>query len=171
MSNLSAREPCPGCGACFAPFDGPVHEYMESSPACWQAFGQVMAREYGNPQLFAVHRLSVDAYAVQHPGGESRQAVQSVGVHLARLCLFLEHGLSPEKANAAMLRIGEGKAAMVKLRRPASLGTVTVADVLAARGDEAHAEVVQRWARAAWEAWAEHHDLVRRWAEVGLGRR
>jgi hypothetical protein len=163
-------EPCPGCGALFAPFAGPVHEYMESSPACWHAFGQVMAREYGNRELFAVHRLSVDSYAVQHPGGSSRQAVQSVGVHLARLCLFLEGGLSAEQANAAMLRVGEGKGAMVQLARPASLGAVTVADVLAAEGPEAHAETVRRWARAAWEAWAEHHDLVREWAELGRRR-
>lgn len=84
---------CPGCGARFPAFDGPVHEYMESSAGCWRAFGEVLAREYGNPKLLAIHRLSIDAYAVQHPGGASRQAVQSVGVHLARLCLFLERGL------------------------------------------------------------------------------
>ncbi len=158
---------CPGCGGRFAPFDGPVHAYMESSPGCWQAFGQVLAREYGNPGLFAVHRLSVDAYAVQHPGGDSRQAIQSVGVHLVRLCLFLERGLTAEAANDAMLRVAKAKAAMTWLARPASLGAVTVADVVAATDAPAHADLVRRWARAAWDAWATHHDLVRRWADAG----
>jgi hypothetical protein len=139
---------------------------MESSPGCWHAFGQVLAREYGNARLFAVHRLSVDSYAVQHPGGESRQAIQSVGVHLVRLCLFLEHGLSPEAANDAMLRVGKTKAGMFKLARPESLGEVTVADVFGARDDDAHEAQVRRWAASAWQAWAVHHDTVRSWAKA-----
>ena len=161
-----SSQPCPGCGAVFPRCDGPVHEYMESSPGCWRAYGEVLAREYGNPGLFATHRLSVDAYAVQHPGGDSRQAIQSVGVHLARLYLFLERGLKAEDANDAMLRVGRKKASMVKLPRPASLGDVTVADVLAAQTDEAHAAAVTSWARSAWHAWASHHDTIRRWAEA-----
>jgi hypothetical protein len=139
---------------------------MASTPGCWQAFGQILAREYGNARLFPVHRLSVDAYAVQHPGGDSRQAIQSVGVHLVRLCLFLEGGLSPESANEAMLRVGKTKAAMFMLARPASVGALTVADVLAAEGDEAHARTVQDWARCTWDAWKEHHDTVRLWARA-----
>lgn len=124
-----------------------------------------MERAYSQPDLFAVHRLSVDAYAVQHPGGESRQAIQSVGIHLARLCLFLERGLASEDANAAMLRIGQGKAGMVKLERPASLGTITVASVLAAADPEAHAQMSRRWAESAWQAWSAHHPTVRRWVD------
>jgi hypothetical protein len=139
---------------------------MESSPACWHTFGLVLAREYETPALQSVHRLSVDSYAVQHPGGSSRQAVQSVGVHLARLCLFLEHGLSAEDANAAMLRVGKIKADMVQLARPASLGSVTVAHVAAAEGAARHIETVHHWARSAWLAWSEHHEIVRRWASL-----
>lgn len=158
--------PCPGCGAPFDPISGPVHEYMESSPGCWRAFGEVLAREYGDPDLFAVHRLTVDAYAVQHPGGHSRQAVQSVGVHLVRLCLFLEQGLGPKEANAAMLRVGRTKASMGKLPHPACLGAVTVADVLAAGSKEEHARVVRLWAQAAWQAWPASHEQVRQWASA-----
>jgi uncharacterized protein DUF5946 len=139
---------------------------MDSSPACWHAFGLVLAREYQTPILQSIHRLSVDSYAVQHPGGTSRQAVQSVGVHLARLCLFLEHGLSAEDANAAMLRVGKIKADMFQLARPASLGSVTVADVAAADDATRHIETVHQWARAAWLAWSEHHETVRRWARL-----
>ena len=157
---------CPGCGARFEPCEGPVHEYMESSPGCWRAFGEVLAREYGNPLLAPVHRMSVDTYAVQHPGGDSRQAIQSVGVHLTRLYLLLERGLPPEQANDAMLAIGQAKSRMVKLARPARLGEITVLDVLAARGADAHIAIVKRWARSAWEAWAPHHDIVRSWASA-----
>lgn len=158
--------PCPGCGARFPESDGPIHEYMESSPSCWQAFGQVLAREYADPTLFAVHRLSVDSYAVQHPGGTSRQAIQSVGMHLARLCLFLERGLTPEEANAAMLRVGKTKISMHFLVRPQNLGSITVAEVFAARETDQHVRLVRQWARAAWDAWSEHHKTIRRWANA-----
>jgi Family of unknown function (DUF5946) len=157
---------CTGCGALFPDLSGPVHDYMESSPGCWHAFGQVLEREYSDPHLAATHRLSVDSYAVQHPGGESRQAIQSVGIHLSRLCIFLERGLAPAEANDAMLRIGKYKSAMIKLSRPVSLGSVTVADVVEAHGVENHLAAVNRWARAAWQAWVEHHETIRRWADA-----
>ena len=80
---------CPGCGALFEERAGPTHRYMESSPACWAAYGEVLAREYSDQAFYAVHRMSVDTYAVQHPGQPSPQTIQSVAVHLIRLCLQL----------------------------------------------------------------------------------
>ena len=98
-----ARDPCPGCGALFPDVAGPTHRYMESSPGCRAAYGVVFAREYGDRAYFEVHRLSADAYAVQHSGRRSQQAIQSVGFPLSRGCLFLERGLAAEDANDAML--------------------------------------------------------------------
>ena len=121
---------CPGCGAVFPQRDGPTHPYMASSPACWAAFGEVLARQYSDPALLPVHRLSVDAYAVQHPGEPSRQSIQSVGVHLIRLCLFLEHGLTPEQANDAMLTAGKVKHSFTWLEPPASISPAVVGAAL-----------------------------------------
>ena len=90
---------CPGCGSLLAACDGPVHAYMLSTPACWQAFGALVAREYADPALMEVHRLTVDTWAVQHPGDGSRRAIQSVGLHLCRLTLQLEHGFSGRRAS------------------------------------------------------------------------
>jgi hypothetical protein len=137
---------------------------MHSSPACWAAFGAVLAREYSNSSFFDVHRLSVDSYAVQHPGNESRHAIQSVGLHLVRLYLFLECGLSPEHANQAMLDAGKHKSAFVWLDRPASLGNVTVKDVVLAQSVDEHRAAVHAWAHAVWDAWSPHRDIVRQWA-------
>lgn len=154
---------CLGCGGMFPDVDGPVHRYMASSPGCWAAYGEVLAREYSDPRLLEVHRLSVDAYAVQHPGSPSDQSIRSVGVHLVRLCLFLEHGLSPEDANRAMLEAGRRKHEFVWLEPPASLGKTTVADVVATSPVGRHRSVVQEWARDAWAAWSPHHETVRSW--------
>lgn len=166
---MPSLQACKSCGALLLDCTGPVHPYMESSPACWAAFGRVLAREYSEPSLRSVHRLSVDSYAVQHPGGDSRQAIQSVGVHLSRLCLFIERGLTEADANDAMLRIGRAKSRMTFLKRPGALGEVTVADVAAASSRLAHRTLVHKWSSAAWHAWQEHHATVRRWVDLAEG--
>jgi len=140
---------------------------MESSPACWAAFGEVLAREYSDSAYFQVHRLSVDAYAVQHPGKPSPQTIQSVAVHLVRLCLLLERSLPMERANDAMLKASEQEKKFVWLTPPASLGAVTVADVRDAQDVEAHMTAVRRWAQSAWEAWSPHHATIRSWIPAG----
>jgi hypothetical protein len=140
---------------------------MESSPACWAAYGEVLAREYGDPSLMATHRLGVDAYAAQHPGRPSPQSIQSVGLHLVRLCLLLEHGLEVAAANKAMLAAARRKHEMVWLQPPASLGAVTVADVWAATTAERHVAEVRRWAQSVWAAWAPHHRQLQGWLPRG----
>jgi len=162
---MTSSSACPGCGAVFPEVDGPTHPYMESSPACWAAFCEVLAREYSTPELFGIHRLSVDAYAVQHPGTPSRQSVQSVTLHLLRLLLQLERGLPPERANDAMLALAEQKARFRWLEPPPSLGAVTVADVVPCTEVEAHAAAVRAWAASALAAWLPHRPTLEEWLE------
>lgn len=100
---------CFSCGGEFPETEGPVHPYMKSSPGCWATFGEVLAREYSDPAYFSVHRLTVDSYAVQHPGSKDRKSIQSVAFHLIRLCMFLEHNLVAEKANDLLLEVGKYK--------------------------------------------------------------
>ncbi len=159
-------EACPGCGGLFEPHSGPIHRYMISSPACWAAFGKILACEYSDPALLATHRLSVDAFAVQHPGGASRQAIQSVGLHLVRLMIQLETPLPPREANDVMLRLGPRKALLPFLQPPESF-QLTVADVVPAAGTAGHIEAVRAWAKSAWNSWATHQSFIRSWAEAG----
>lgn len=161
-----ARVSCIGCGAALPETEGPTHRYMESSPGCWAAFGEVLAREYSDPSYSEVHRLTVDAYAVQHPGHPSPQSIRSVGYHLVRLCLLLECGLAMPRANEAMLTITETKDQFVWLAPPPSLGEVTVADVRAAKTAEAHKRAVRAWAHSAWSAWSPHHSTIHKWRPV-----
>lgn len=154
---------CPGCGASLPPVEGPVHDYMTSSPACWAAFGAVLAREYETPALMRIHRITVDTWAVQHPGDGSRRAIQSVGLHLARLMHALEHGVEGAAANDVMLGMGRAKATLPPLP-PRPRYTVTVADVVGATDPDAHAVAVMRWARATWQDWHDQQDFIREWA-------
>jgi len=158
----SLLEKCPGCGGLFAPREGPTHRYMTSSPACWDAFGRVLAREYSTPALMPTHRLSVDAFAVQHPGDGSPLAIKSTGLHLARLMIQLERPLSPVEVNEVILELGKAKQSLIFLTPPKHFA-VTVADVVNATDTDAHSARVMAWARDAWSAWSNHHAYVRDW--------
>ena len=163
MAGSPEVQTCAGCGSRLPAVDGPTHAYMTSSPACWAAFNAVMAREYSDPALMPVHRLSVDAWAVQHPGDGSRRAIQSVGLHLARLMVQIEAGLEGDRAHRAMLGFAVRKADLPELP-PRAAYAVTVADVVGAAGREAHQAAVRRWAESALDAWADQHEFIRRWA-------
>lgn len=159
--------PCFSCGGSFPDMEGPTHRYMLSSPGCWATYGEVLAREYEDRGYFAVHRLTVDAYAVQHPGSTDRQSIQSVGLHLVRLCLFLEHDLQPEHADTAMRQAAEQKHRMIWLEPPGSLGAITTADVAKVTSAQEHTEKIRDWARCVWDAWSAHHGQVRAWLPDG----
>ncbi len=157
-------KPCPGCGGLFPDISGPTHRYMESSPGCFAAYGEVLAREYQDPTFADVYRMSVDVYAVQHPGTPSPQSIQSVAVHLMRLCFVLERNgmaAAQEMIESAVRMKDE----FVWLAPPVSMGPVTVADVLKAVEAEAHRNAVRAWAESAWKAWSAHHDTIRRWLD------
>ena len=154
---------CFSCGGNFPDIDGPVHKYMASSTGCWATYGEVLAREYSNPTFFEVHRLTVDAYAVQHPGSTDRQSIQSVGVHLIRLCLFLEHDLLPENANELMLLAGKNKKSFHYLEPPKDFGLITAKDVFNAKNELEHKELVRNWSSSVWDSWSIHHETIREW--------
>lgn len=154
------------CQGMFARVDGPTHRYMESTPGCWASFGRVLAREYGDNRFHGVHRLTVDAYAVQHPGKPSRQSIRSVGIHLVRLYLLLERGLAPDQASDAMRGAVKHKTQYHWLEPPRSLGALTVAAVEAAVSVDAHQSAVQAWAEQMWAVWSPYHSYVRTWASV-----
>lgn len=155
---------CSGCGVELPARDGPVHRYIESSPACWAAYGEVLAREYQNPEFMAVHRLTVDTYAVQHPGHPGPQATQSVGAHLLSLFAIIECGFS-HSAATELLGKAVANVNFTWLEPPASMGPLTVLSVLSAVDLSEHKLAVKQWAASAWQAWADHHDTIRKWAE------
>jgi hypothetical protein len=137
---------------------------MTSSSACWAAFGRVLEAEYSMPELMPVHRFSVDAYAVQHPGDPAdRRALQSVGLHLARLWRQLEHPMPPAETNEVMKGFAARKETLISLSPPPRF-TITVADVAPYAGTSAHGQKTLAWARAAWSDWSMHHAYIRRWA-------
>lgn len=154
---------CIGCGAPFPDIDGPTHRYMESSPGCWACFGEVLAREYSDYRYARAHRLTVDAYAVQHPGRPSPQSVQSVALHLMSLCAIIEKDGDHRTATKMLKRASKQKGLFQWIEPPSSMGRLTVLDVQRASDADEHVSAVREWAASAWSAWSEHHASVRNW--------
>jgi hypothetical protein len=156
-------ETCAGCGLVLRQVEGPGHAYIGASVSCWALYGEVLAREFGELHYPECHRLTVDAYAVQHPGVPGPQSRRSVGGHLVTLCLQLEHGVSADAATRMLGTFLDYRSELPWLDPPGHRGDLTVRDVVATSGLEAHTDLVQRWARGVWQAWQPHHATVHRW--------
>jgi len=157
---------CPGCGLELPEFDGPTHEYLGASPACWALYGELLARDYGEYGMPGEHKFVVDAYAVQHPGKDERRTRQSVAVHLIRLCLMLERDREPSHATGIMSRATNSGLSLPWFDPVTPLGTITVQDVLAATGRDEHVAKAREWALDEWAAWSSQHQIVREWCDA-----
>jgi RimJ/RimL family protein N-acetyltransferase len=156
---------CPGCQAWFVPSEGSIHGTFGSSPGCWSAFGDILAMEFGPWQCPPIHRVTVHAYAAQHPGTESPDTIQSVAGHLIGLHWFLERQEPGERAIRALARATAARGSFAWLEPPvAGLGEVNVWDVRGAGDVAEHTQRVEDWARCVWTAWSPHHPTIRAWA-------
>jgi len=161
-------EPCLGCGAFLPPLPGgATHEYIGASAPCWAAFGELLAREFQDPAYGWIHRHTVDVYTVQHPGINARRQRQSVALHLIGLCHWLEHGMAARQLIPISGRLANEDRGWPWLEAPTAFHR-TVLDVLVATNADEHGAFVREWAESTWQAWGQHHDLIRRWAAEAL---
>jgi ribosomal protein S18 acetylase RimI-like enzyme len=82
--------------------DGPTHRYIGAAPG-----------------------LTVDAYAVQHPGVPGPQAIRSVAGHLIALHFVLERDVAPDRATRALRWAATKRDAFRWLDPPPSPGPLT----------------------------------------------
>lgn len=156
-------EVCPGCRSVFRSQPHlETHPYIGASPACWAAFGGLMAREFSDPSYGAVHRHTVDVYAAQHPGVDGRRQRQSVAVHLVAICGWLEHEMGPDALLPMTTRLTDYKREWPRLEPPTAY-ELAVLDVLRARTGAECRDLVRAWGTAVWNAWSSHQPQVREW--------
>lgn len=161
-SEAQPREKCPDCGVELPRGATTRHPYLGASPSCWEVYNLVLAREYSSPALMrSIHRLTVDAYAAQHPGKPERRAIQSVWAHLVSLHLTLDRELAHDFARRIISALTEQSATLEWLTPPGKLGDLTIVEVAAAPAEVAHEELVRRWASDVWHAWEPHHGAVK----------
>ena len=152
---------CPDCGA----------PGVGSLDACGELFAEVGAREFADRVFFRSHRLTVDAYCLQHPDAYMKSS-KSAAAHLAAMCWSMEYGRS-ENLPSALKRWLDGSRTYARVPPPPSLrrGGLTVVHVLGVEDPDEYAARAYEWARSAWEAWGEHHDQARVWVAEALAER
>lgn len=142
---------CEECGAVVA----------EGKAGCLKVFEEVLAREFSDYRYGKIHRLTVDAYSLQHPEAYMRSG-KSFAAHLTGMCAALEYE-DPLAINQA---VQKWLSANPKIDKPAEIpeqrGDLTITHIHSARDADEHIKRVREWARDVWDAWSEHHDLARR---------
>ena len=154
MSSHSQNETTDVCEDCGATVAG-------GRDGCLKLFEEVIAREFGDYRYGRVHRLTVDAYSLQHPDKYMRSG-KSFAAHLTGACAALEH----EDAQASNQAVQKWLSTNPQIEKPAHLpqrrGDLNITYVHSAPDADEHVKRVREWARDAWGAWAEHHALARR---------
>jgi len=168
-NEITSSSRCPSCGLTrpsgAPPYDGAFH----ASPECWAVFCEVLEKEFSNAVLFGqAHQLSVDAYAVQHAGGQHPD--KSVCVHLCGLHLALGRGVAPPRVPPLFKRIVAGTKAWPHFEPPADRGALTAGDVAAAGSAPEHAARSRAWAEQVWRSWSAHHAAIADFVSSRLGR-
>lgn len=156
-------ETCCGCKGVFEKMSGPTHRYMSSAPKCWALYGDILEREYSNPDYFSVHRLTVDTYAIQHPGSPSSECISSVALHLLSLHSVFEVKSSLLQASNTIKTATQSKGLFEWLPPPIPSNQITVLNIIKASNSKEHVDMVWNWAENTWNAWSCHHDKVSKW--------
>lgn len=163
-----AEATCPGCGLTMPADESAVYDgYYNTSPECWSVYSEALEPEFSDPYLYGkVHQLTVDAYAVQHAGGEHPD--KSVAIHLTGLHLVLERGFRPARLPPLFQKLSDRIEAWPHFVPPATLEAPTVLDVALSESSAEHVNRVRTWAEKVWVDWSEHHREVAAFASRHL---
>lgn len=175
--------PCPGCGALFPPYDGPVHRYVGASAGCWALLNwdvmtagrdtsglvgqsKIPDTHVQAPEISDKSRLDSvfgDAYGVQHHGGDSPQAIQSVALHFLNL-----YGIISGKTTRPrwpIKRAMRTRGVFHKLKPPPHGSMLTIRHLFPGGGVVTPASR-EEYVVSVYEAWmALHRPTVEQWYE------
>ena len=140
---------CDDCGAIVA-----------GKAGCLEIFEEILAREFSDYRYGRLHRLTVDAYALQH-AERYMLSGKSFAAHLTGMCAAHE-SQDTQAINQVVQRWLSTNPQIVKpVHIPEQRGDLTITYVHGAADAEEHLKRVREWARNVWAAWAEHHDLAK----------
>ncbi len=151
---------CIGCGRMVPDIEGPTHRYLESAPGCWAAYTSLPFGGMAGRADLPHGAMTVDAYAVQHPGRPGPSSTPSVWIHLAAMQLVLEGGWPADRLVDIRRAVADANDGWPWLTPPGSMGGTGAVDVTLAPAADV-AAVVRAWVDAAYGAWADCHPAVR----------
>lgn len=149
---------CPSCGAAG----------VNSIEECQARFEKILEREFTNPVFFKVHRLTIDAYSLQHPE-QYMKSTKSAAAHLTGMCWSMEHSYSQHLAGTIKKWV-DGARTFTRIAPPMPLarGEITLNHVIDISDPEKYFIAVTEWAESAWNAWQIHWPQARKWIEEAI---
>lgn len=156
---MSGATRCDGCGRAVA----------GGTAGCRAEFDALCALHYSGAVPEALHRLTVDAYSLQHPDAFCATG-KSYAAHLGGMLVAREHAGDPA-AQQVLRRWLDGPRDIARPEPPASRGELTLADVLTSEPGGALERATADWADGAWRAYAAQHALARAWLAAAFASR
>ena len=151
VSDKNSSGACEDCGAVVE----------EGKAGCLRIFEEIIARDFSDYRYGRTHRLTVDAYALQHPDRYMRSG-KSFAAHLTGMCAALES----EDASVVNRLVQKWLSTNPQIEKPARLPerrrVLTITYVRDAADADEYVRRVREWAREVWGAWSEHQDSARR---------
>ncbi|HEY9404008.1 MAG TPA: DUF5946 family protein [Pyrinomonadaceae bacterium] len=145
-----AHDICDDCGAAVS----------AGKIGCRKTFEEVIAREFGDYRYGRIHRLTVDAYCLQHPEPYMRSG-KSFAAHLTGVCAALEYEDASDINQTVQKWLSGNPLINKPARLPADRGALTIMYIHSAADAEEHTRRVRQWAQSVWDAWGKHHDLAK----------
>ena len=156
---------CPSCGLTLPDNPDLPASPFHASPECWRQYGELAAYTLTLSRDTFIHQTAIDCYEAQHPGEPGKPIAAVFG--LVGLYLVSEKGYSGLQVQRVHMILGTRHLALPTLIAPTFLGSLTVADVLAAPLSTREA-AIQRWAKSVWDAWSTEQQKIRAYTLQGL---
>jgi hypothetical protein len=159
VDDAAVTEVCGGCGVAVA----------GGTEGCQRLFESIGLREYEDMRFGRYHRIVVDVYAMQHPERYGRSA-KSFAAHLTGLCAWLDNEAEALTVNTAVQRWLSGPSPIEKPPVPHGYGALTIRELVDADDPLRYGDVLRRWARSTWDAYAPLHATAREWMATAHAR-
>jgi len=143
-------EACEDCGAIVE----------EGTAGCLKLFEEIIAREFSDYRYGRMHRLTVDAYSLQHPDSYMRSG-KSFAAHLTGMCAALERGDSLALNQLVQRWLSTNPQIDKPDHIPEHRGRLNITYIQSSPDADDYVSRVKEWAGDVWAAWVEHHELAR----------
>jgi Family of unknown function (DUF5946) len=136
---------------------------LESGQKCKELFEAILAKEFSDYRYGKIHRLTVDAYCLQHPDVYMVSA-KSFAAHLVGMYCAMKYDGDADLLKDLQKWLN-GKKQLVKPAMLKEFGDLTISHLAVAKDADDHSKLVKEWAESAWESYAVYHDLAKDWIE------
>ena len=150
---------CPGCGLKLPSLGLDPDPRGNASGECRQLMNELSYYTLAHGNIAFIHQHLVDAYGASHV----RVSKSTVGAAftLAGLYLAVEKNFTGRQVQKMHMLMASKSRDWPRFLPPASMGRVTVADVLKVEPGEERDQELMKWCASVWAAWSSEQERVR----------